>query len=149
MEKAQIEAIIHQATVCRLGLFDGSSPYIVPLCFGYRDDALYFHTGPRSRKLDMIRRHPRVCFEMDILAGPMPAAAPCDWNMDYQSVVGFGSASIVEATAAKQAALAVIMDQYTQGPYTFPENKLAITAVIKVAVESMTGKRSKVGAGPV
>ncbi len=143
MEKATVETIIRKAQVCRLGLIDNNEPYIVPLNFGYRDNVLYFHTSPRSRKLDLIRKCTRVCFEMDILLGPVPADDPCEWSMRYQSVVGFGKASIVEDAEAKRAALAVIMDHYTQGPYEFPDNKVAITAVIRVDIERMTGKQHK------
>ena len=149
MRKEEIEAIIRSANVCHLGLIDGDMPYIVPLCFGYRDDTLYFHTSPKSRKLDLIRKHPRVCFEMDILSDTVPAEAPCDWNLHYRSVIGFGTASVIDDKEAKRSALSVIMDQYTQGPYHFPDNKLEITAVIKVAVEHMTGRRSKTGSATV
>ena len=143
MQKEAIEAIISEASVCRLGLIDGDVPYIVPLNFGYRDNTLFFHTSPKSRKLDLIRKNPRVGFEMDILEDFLPAAKPCDWSVRYQSVIGFGKASIVEEPEAKRAALTAIMDQYTQGPYEFPEKILTITAVIRVDIESMTGKRHK------
>jgi len=92
MNTTDIEAIIRKSTVCRLGLLDQDTPYVVPLCFGYRNGTLFFHTAPKSRKLDMLRRHPRVCFEMDVLSDPLPAEAPCDWNMRYRSVIGFGTA---------------------------------------------------------
>ena len=70
MNKANIEAIIRKASVCRLGMLDGDTPYIVPLCFGYRDDTLYFHGSMKSRKAELIRRHPKVCFEFDIRPNP-------------------------------------------------------------------------------
>lgn len=146
MDTPDIEAIIRKATVCRLGLIDGDTPYVVPLCFGYRRGTLYFHTSPKSPKLDMIRKHPRVCFEMDVATEPVAAEKPCDWNMHYASVIGFGTATLVEDASEKRDALTAIMDQYTSGPYEFPEKKIAITAVIKVTVDRMTGRKSKVGA---
>lgn len=144
MEKSAIENIIRKTHVCRLGLIDNNEPYIVPLNFGYRNNTLFFHTSPKSRKLDLIRKCPGICFEMDVLLGPVPADKPCKWSMRYQSVVGFGKASIVEDAEAKRAALTVIMDQYTQGPYHFPDNKVAITAVIRVDIDRMTGKQHKI-----
>ena len=146
MDIQDIETIIRRATVCRLGLIDGEAPYVVPLCFGYRNGSFYFHTSPKSRKLEMIQKHPRVCLEMDVGTEPLAADTPCDWNMRYASVIAFGMAAIVEDASEKREALAAIMDQYTGGPYDFPEEKLAITAVIKVMVERMTGRRSKIGA---
>jgi nitroimidazol reductase NimA-like FMN-containing flavoprotein (pyridoxamine 5'-phosphate oxidase superfamily) len=142
VKKEQLEAIIRKATVCRLGMLDGDSPYIVPLCFGYRNDTLYFHGSPKSRKLDLIRAHPRVCFEFDILTEPLPAQDPCKWNMRYQSVVGFGQASVVEAIENKRTALEIIAQQYAGAPVEVPEKKIAMTAVFKVTIEKMTGRSS-------
>ncbi len=141
-QQEEIEAIIGRASVCRLAMLDGDTPYIVPLCFGYRNHTLYYHSSMKSRKLDLIRRHPAVGFEMDILARPIPAPEPCKWNMRYQSVVGVGKATIVEDEAEKKAALDLIMAQYASGTYAFPENKIRITAVIRVDIERMTGKTS-------
>ena len=142
MEKENIEAIIRKASVCRLGMLDGDTPYIVPLCFGYRDNTLYFHGSIKSRKAELIQKHPKVCFEFDILAEPVPAQDPCNWDMRYQSVVGFGHASVVESTEEKRRALEIIATQYAKGSPSFSEPKLKATAVIKVVIETMTGKQS-------
>jgi len=142
VEKENIEAIIRKASVCRLGMLDGDTPYIVPLCFGYRDNTLYFHGSIKSRKAELIQKHPKVCFEFDILAEPVPAPDPCSWDMRYQSVVGFGNASVVESTEEKRRALEIIATQYAKGSPSFSEPKLKATAVIKVAIETMTGKQS-------
>ena len=62
--------------------------------------------------------------------------------MNYQSVIGFGKAVFVEDSDEKQKALTIIMAQYSEKRFEFPENKLKATTVIKVEVESMTGKQS-------
>ena len=142
MKKEHIEAIIRKASVCRLGILNGDSPYIVPLCFGYRDSTLYFHGLMKSRKYELIQKHPQVCFEFDILAEPISAADPCDWDMRYQSVVGFGKASMVEETDEKRRALEIIVSQYANESHTFSEQKLKGTAVIKVNIATMTGRQS-------
>ena len=142
MKKENIEAIIRKATVCRLGMLDGDTPYIVPLCFGYRDNTLYFHGSMKSRKAELIQKHPKVCFEFDILAEPISAPAPCDWDMRYQSVVGFGVASVVEGVEEKRQALEIITTQYAKGSHFFTGPIPKGTAVIKVVIETMAGKQS-------
>jgi hypothetical protein len=62
---ALIEDIITKARVCRLALYDNARPYIVPLCFGYKDNILYFHSAPEGKKLSLLRNNNRVCFEFD------------------------------------------------------------------------------------
>ena len=54
--RAVIDAIIRQARVCRLALSEDNQPYVVPLCFGYENDTLYFHCAPKGRKLDIIMK---------------------------------------------------------------------------------------------
>ncbi|MFC1764931.1 pyridoxamine 5'-phosphate oxidase family protein [Planctomycetota bacterium] len=60
----------------------------------------------------------------------------------YQSVIGFGKASFIEDLNDKRKALDIIMAQYSDQLFHFPETVLNGTAVIKIAIESMTGKQS-------
>jgi nitroimidazol reductase NimA-like FMN-containing flavoprotein (pyridoxamine 5'-phosphate oxidase superfamily) len=136
-----INAIIKKATVCRLGMIFGDRPYIVPLCFGYQDNALYFHGSLKGLKIDLIKENQNVCFELDIAPKPISAEEACKWDMQYQSVIGFGKAVLIEDSAEKRKALGIIMAQYADQHFQFPDNKVKTTAVIKVQIESMTGKQ--------
>ena len=137
-----IKAIIKKANVCRLGMVHENKPYIVPLCFGYRDPDLFFHGSLKGRKIDLLRKNPNVCFEFDLIAEPVASESACDWGMKYKSVIGFGKAVFIEGSDEKRKALRIIMAQYSDRPFQFPENMLKATAVIKVEIESMTGKFS-------
>ena len=141
-DRAAVEAIIRRTTVCRLALCQNNRPYIVPLCFGYEDNTLYFHSANEGMKLDMLRENPHVCFEFDVDCEVVRAEEPCQWGMNYRSVIGFGKASFVRDIPSKRHAFDVIMGQYADGSFDFPETSLAATAVIKVDIERMTGKQS-------
>lgn len=137
-----INAIIEKATVCRLGMVDGERPYVVPLSFGYRKNTLYFHGALKGRKIDILKENPNVCVEFDVAVEAQKDVDACNWSMKFQSVIGFGKASIVEGLELKRQALGIIMAQYSDKTFAFPENKLNATAVIKVEIEKMTGKQS-------
>ena len=142
--RAAIDAVIRRCRVCRLGLTDGVEPYIVPLCFGYDGRALYFHCAREGRKLEILRRNDRVCFEFDIDEGLVEAEQACGWSIRYQSVMGVGRARLVEEPEAQRRALARVMAQYSDRGYTqFPDATLARTAVIEVAIERISGKQSR------
>jgi nitroimidazol reductase NimA-like FMN-containing flavoprotein (pyridoxamine 5'-phosphate oxidase superfamily) len=142
-ERAELEAILGRARVCRLGLVDRGEPYVVPLCFGYRDGALYFHSSPKGRKLDAMRRSPRVCFEADTGIEVVPGKVPCRWGMAYESVIVWGRASLVEDPVEKRRALGIVMEHYGgRPPFEFPEGEVGRVAVIRVDVERMSGKRA-------
>jgi len=141
-EPAAIRAVIEKATVCRLGMVDGNQPYIVPVCFGYHDNVLYFHSASKGRKIDLLRKNPNVCIEFDLLAEPIESENACDWSMRYQSVIGFGKAVFIEDLDEKRKALGIIMAQYTDREFQFPEKMLKATRVFRVEIEQVTGKQS-------
>jgi nitroimidazol reductase NimA-like FMN-containing flavoprotein (pyridoxamine 5'-phosphate oxidase superfamily) len=139
-----IKNIIEKATVCRLGMVNGDTPYVVPLCFGFQNNTLYFHSALKGQKIDYIRNNSKVCFEFDLIAEIEKSDEACSWGMKYQSVIGFGRALLVEDPGEKCKALEIIMAQYSDQQFQFPANKVKATAVIKVEIESMTGKQSHV-----
>jgi uncharacterized protein len=141
-DRTAIDVIIRQCQVCRLGLSDGAEPYIVPLCFGYDGEALYFHSAREGRKLDILRKNNHVCFELDIPEGMREAEQGCRWGIKYRSVIGFGTAEIVDDQEGKKKALEIIMAQYSGKEYIFPEDIVTKTAVIKVVVAHVTGKQA-------
>ena len=138
----EIEAIINRSQVCRLAMTDGDVPYVVPLCFGYDKNKLYFHTGFKGKKIDIIKRNPNVCFEFDIDCKVRPGENACKWGMHYRSVIGYGKASFLESDASKRKALDVIMRHYDGEAEIYPDAKVKITAIIEVEIEQMTGKAS-------
>ncbi len=143
-DREAVEAILQRAQVCRIGLAEDNVPYVVPVCFGYKDDRLYVHSSPQGKKIDMIGKNNRVCFEVDTDVQLVPADEPCDFTITYHSVIGFGKAVLVDNRDEKIRALDVIMEHYSsRGDYPFPESVVDITAIIKIEIESMTGKRSK------
>jgi len=142
-EETAIEAIIQKSLVCRLALSDGNFPYIVPLCFGYRDKVLYFHGSLKGKKIDIIRKNQNICFEFDINTEIVKAEDACHWSMKYKSVIGFGKAVLLEDLDEKRKALNIIMSQYSDRTFQFNDATLKGTVVIKVEIESMTGKQSR------
>ena len=142
VDREEIESIIKKADVCRLGLSDNNIPYIVPLNFGYRDNCLYFHTPRVGKKIDMIKTNNRVCFELDIDHEVVKAENPCDWNMKYRCVIGYGRAFLLEDIDEKRLALDIIVEHYSGRVNEYKEKLVDHLAVIKVQIETMTGKKS-------
>ena len=138
----QIDGIIKQAKVCRLGLSDNGQPYVVPLHFGYDNPFLYFHGADTGRKLDILAANTRVCFEFDELEKINKRASACNWGASYTSIIGEGTARILVDPEEKINGLNCIMAQYSSRTFKFESQDLAETAVIEVKISRMTGKRS-------
>ncbi|MCK4392110.1 pyridoxamine 5'-phosphate oxidase family protein, partial [Candidatus Bipolaricaulota bacterium] len=81
-DQAQIKDILDRASVCRIALCDNNVPYIVPVNFGYAGDCLYIHCASEGRKVDILRRNPKVCFEVDIDHALVAGATPCSYTFN-------------------------------------------------------------------
>jgi uncharacterized protein len=142
-DRKEIESIINQAQVCRIGLSSGNIPYIVPVNFGYKDNCLYFHCATEGKKLDIIRQNNEVCFEIDIDVQIVQSAERlCKWGTKYRSVIGFGKAFFLENWQEKAAALNIITGHYGANHYEFSEKELEKLSIIKIEISSMTGKKA-------
>jgi nitroimidazol reductase NimA-like FMN-containing flavoprotein (pyridoxamine 5'-phosphate oxidase superfamily) len=141
-DKAVIESIILSSSVCRLALSEDNQPYIIPLCFGYGENTLYFHSAPEGKKLGILRSNKKVCFEFDGEHRIVEAKEACGWSMNYRSVIGFGKASIIDDPKERAKAMNAIIQQYAGKPVPYSEAKLKDTVIIKVEIESITGKES-------
>ncbi len=138
----EIRKILEMGLVCRLGLYDGQYPYVVPMNYGYRDNRIYFHCAREGRKVDILKINDRVCIEVDVDSRVVKGEQPCRWTMKYRSVIGFGRARIVHNEAEKRAALDVIMAHYGGSGSEYDEKSLQRTSLIEVVLESITGKQS-------
>lgn len=141
-DRTEIEAVIRKANICRLGLSVDNRPYIVPLNFGFEGNHLYFHTAREGKKIEMIRQNNNVCFELEADCEAVRAESPCDWTMRFQSVIGYGRASLVTDAEEKQRSLDVIVEHYSAQPLEYSSNLLDRLAIIKVDIDDMTGKKS-------
>ncbi|MHC4712831.1 MAG: pyridoxamine 5'-phosphate oxidase family protein [Planctomycetota bacterium] len=139
-DRVEMDAILSRAPVCRLGLSVGDRPYVVPLAFGYEGGSLYFHSSPKGKKMEMLRGNPRVCFEVDTDIEVVASGDPCRWHIRYNSVIGFGTVSIVEDAEEKTRALEAIKDHYSAEPVDYGAIPLEAVAVIRLDIESMTGR---------
>jgi nitroimidazol reductase NimA-like FMN-containing flavoprotein (pyridoxamine 5'-phosphate oxidase superfamily) len=147
-QRSEIESVLNEAMVCRIGMVDHDYPYVVPVCFGYSDGRIYIHSSQFGKKTDLIKQNNKVCFEVDVDVEIVEADLPCKWSVKYRSVIGFGKAHIVDDPDEKTKALNVIMEHYSgESFHQYDDAHVNLAAIIKIEIENMTGKRSKEGGG--
>lgn len=143
-DQALLDGIIKKTVVMRLGLCDGNLPYVVPLNFGYSENAFYFHCANEGRKLEVIKKNPNVCIEIDgnteIIPGPKGKA--CTWSANFQSIIATGIAKILTDVEEKRKGLDLIMKQYTDENFEYGENAINGVTVVKIDISQITGKES-------
>lgn len=141
-DRNAIEEVIKTCLVCRLAFNDDDHPYIVPLNFGYEKGVLYFHGAMKGKKLSLLQKNNRAAFEFDTRLEIIEAEEACDWSMKFQSVIGFGTVSMIETLPEKKKALGIIMAQYSEQPFEIPDKSIGGVAVYRLEIEQMTGKQS-------
>ncbi len=139
----EIDAILQAAQVGRIAMAAGDSPYIVPVSFAVSNHHLYFHCAKSGQKIDMLRKNPSVCFEVDIPGDLVSGASACSWGMKYKSVIGFGQAYFIEGADEKKKALSILMKKYTgRDSFPYADDTLDKVCVMGVRIEIMSGKKS-------
>ena len=143
-DEVQIRGILDTARVLRLGISVDNEPYIYPMNNGYTLEngelRLYLHSAVKGNKLDLLRKNPNVCFELDCDNVPFEGKMACQYGLSYSSVSGRGRAVIVDDVPEKLEAMSVLMKTQTGKDFTFNERLVSIVAVIRLDVTEYTAK---------
>ena len=144
-EASEILKIVDGCQVCRLGLADEDSVYIVPLSFGYswREGklTLYFHGAREGRKMELIRKNGKGSFEMDLCGKLVEGETGCQYSVCYQSVMGEGRIEIVKEPARKELCLRHIMAHYTdRSDLEFSPQTVERTCVLRLEADWFSAK---------
>jgi len=129
-------------------MVDEGLPYVVPLSYGYKilkekTLELYFHSAPEGRKLDILKRNNKVCFEMAHEGEPANSQTPCNSGYYYASVIGNGEAVFIERNDEKSEALSVMFKHQTGREAAFNEEQVKSVCVFKIVSTDFTGKKKQ------
>jgi nitroimidazol reductase NimA-like FMN-containing flavoprotein (pyridoxamine 5'-phosphate oxidase superfamily) len=141
----EMEKIISRCQVCHLALSDThGNPYALALNFGYqsgRPPVLYFHCARQGKKLDLIQANPKAAFIIDRELGLFTGPMACDWGMNYESIMGAGTITIVSDPQERSRGLDRIMAQYGNASPAYSPESLEHTLVLKLTSTEMSGKK--------
>ncbi|MDR1268535.1 MAG: pyridoxamine 5'-phosphate oxidase family protein [Planctomycetaceae bacterium] len=138
--------IIDTNKVCRLALSENDQPYIVPLNYGYSFEnnvlTFYFHSAKEGRKLEIIKKNNRACFEIDCGGHLIAGEKPCRYGYTFKSVIGTGKIIFLDAINEKINGLNKLMQHQTGKNEMFDFDKITMERIIvyKMVVEEFTGK---------
>ncbi len=139
----EILRLLDECQTIRLALHDEPYPYVVPLSYGWeeRDEKLfvYFHCAKEGKKLDLIAKNANVCFEADCLAGYKSTGHGV--TADYRSLVAFGKAERVYGEELVRGLELLLKHCRVEGYSARECAAMDITAVVRITVDGITGKR--------
>ncbi len=148
VDPAAVLDVLRRGEVARIAMVDEGGPYVVPVSYALlpmeagEPLRLVVHGARAGRKIDALRRDPRVCVEVTVDAQTVPSVRACDVTVRYRSVIAFGRVAFLEDRAARARALAAIAERYNPGAPPVDEGEARKVAILEIRVESATCKAS-------
>lgn len=141
-QKLIIEILL-ESIICRIAMIDNDVPYIMPLNYGYFNNALYIHSASKGKKIEILKKNNRVCFEIENSVEIVKHDEPCHWSTKYRSLIGYGTVEIINDFDRKKEGLDIIMAQHGKtGTNIYNENNINAIVILKLNIESISGKQS-------
>ena len=122
------------------------TPYCLPLSLVRVGDCLYFHCALAGRKLELLRRCPRVCVTFVGQSQPAYVEENNLFTDYFQSVIATGTASEVLDEEEKTAALRALCTKLTPQGMTGDRfdralaGSLPVTGVWRIQMEEISAK---------
>lgn len=151
-DRTEIIDILNRCSIVHVGLVDGDEPYVVPMNYGYTMDedghlTLYLHGATQGRKLDLMRKNPKVFMEMECDIQPFEGDVACRYGTAYKSLMARGKAVILEDPEEKMRGLSLFMKTQTGKDFEFSERLVKVVSVIRIDVDEYTAKRRNMPKG--
>jgi uncharacterized protein len=128
----------------RLACTDGRQPYIVPVTYAYDGKYLYGQTN-EGTKLDLLRKNPNVCFEVDQMTD----------MRNWKSVIVYGKFEELAGEEAEKAralflkTVFPLMTNYTVHPFghevssKIDDSKRIKFVMYRIKIEKITSRFEK------
>lgn len=147
-DRSEILDILDRSMIVHIGLVDGDEPYVVPMNYGYTMEedgtlALYLHGATQGRKLDLMRKNPKVFFEIECDVQQFEGDVACRYGTSYKSLMGRGRAVILEDPEEKMKSLSIFMKTQTGKDFEFNEKLVKVVSIIRIEVLDYTAKQRR------
>jgi nitroimidazol reductase NimA-like FMN-containing flavoprotein (pyridoxamine 5'-phosphate oxidase superfamily) len=156
-DEAWIVALLKRAPVGVLATVQEDQPYLNPNLFVYDETrhAIYMHSARIGRTHDNLEQgeqETKVCFSASEMGRLLPASEALEMSVEFNSVIVFGRARIVEDAEEARRMLQMLLDKYFshlksgQDYRPIQPEELKRTAVYCIQIETWSGKRKQVDA---
>ena len=134
LKASQIDNVLHQNVIGRIGCHAFGKTYVVPITYVYDGTAVYAHSD-EGMKIHMMRENPHVAFEVDC----MDAAG------NWKSVIANGIFQELIGDEA-QSRFALLVDELSDrlcgppGETAHPRDGKSPTVMYRVVLEEKSGR---------
>lgn len=139
----QVEKVLQDGVIGRIGCISEGRPYVVPVCYAYDQGCVYGHSVDGA-KLRAFRDNPLVCFEVEAV----------DDLSNWRSVVSWGTAEELHGSDANRGMRLLIEQVMPRLPVAsvsaHPDARVGHLAasVYRITIQESTGRFESTDAGP-
>ncbi len=139
-----IAKILDESFVCHIGFSINGQPFVIPTCYGRKDDGIFFHGSKGSGMLEHIKTGAEICVTITLVDGIVLARSAFHHSINYRSVVIFGKAKELNDPSEKTEALKVITEHIIPGRWDDVrkpnEKELNATSVFSLKINEASAK---------
>jgi uncharacterized protein len=146
-----IKAFLHKMPNGVLATAHDGQPFALNNLFVYVEveNAIYMHTAQVGRTRSNVETAERVCFTVSRIGRFLPNRKPVDFDVEYESVVVFGQASLIDDLTEKEGVMWMLLGKYA--PHLkrdvdfdpIPMEDLKRTSVYRIEIKEWSGKRNE------
>jgi len=144
-DRDQINALLDSEYVAHVGFVDNdvNEPFVIPMAFARDNDRILLHGSTGSRLMMKIAAGAQLCITVTKLNAIVVAKSAFNSSMNYESVMIFGKAKLLEDDE-KMAAMTAISDVLVPGMSSYARalkpKEVAGTMIVEVPLEKYSAK---------
>jgi nitroimidazol reductase NimA-like FMN-containing flavoprotein (pyridoxamine 5'-phosphate oxidase superfamily) len=143
-DRDTVFAILDAALMCHIGYTIDGLPYVTPTLFWRAGERLYWHGSSASRMLRMQAKGIPVCLTVAHGDGLILARCAFRHSLNYRAVMAFGTASIIDDPAEKEAGLNAFIERLYPGRTSrmrpIAPQELKATSLMGMTIEQASAK---------
>jgi uncharacterized protein len=141
LKNSEVESFLREQIIGRLACFADNQIFLVPITYVFDRDYIYCHTHEGS-KVEMMRKNPSVCFEVDSMENFANWKSVIAWG-EYQELQGTEAVEGMSIISNRLRPFAVSETAQTHAGlssiHNIPDNE-SKSVVFRIRVDKKTGK---------
>jgi len=144
-DREQINALLDSEYVAHVGFIDNdvNEPFVIPMAFARDNDRILLHGSTGSRLMMKIAAGAQLCITVTKLNAIVVAKSAFNSSMNYESVMIFGKAKLLQ-DEEKMAAMTAITDVLVPGMSSYARalkpKEVAGTMIVEVPLTKFSAK---------
>ncbi len=143
-DRETVFAILDAALMCHIGYVIDDKPHVTPTLFWREGERLYWHGSSASRMLRTQAKGIPVCLTVAHVDALIMARSAFRHSLNYRAVMAFGTASIVDDPAEKEAGFNAFIERLYPGRTghmrAIAPQEIKATSLMGMTIETASAK---------